>query len=106
MTRPNTWRRTVANRLLDTVVHVGLDFGGTQCAVIDPDVVDKASEVFAPDTVPPDAEGSGGHYDRPRARLGRDLNAVDEESQGRAVIRGCDVCPRVRGNRGSAEDEL
>lgn len=39
-------------------IHIGLDLRGTQCPVIDADLVDAAFEELAPDAVSADTEGS------------------------------------------------
>ena len=82
-------------------VHIGLDFGGAQRAVVDPDLVDQAAEELAPDAVAADAQRAGRGFDRPADGHVAGLHAIDEDAQGGAVVSGGQVGPGVQGEGGA-----
>src|SRR5207245_7665366 len=88
----------------DGGVHVGLELGGGEGAVVDADVVDQSGEPFAPDAVAADAEGAGGGGDRSADGFACLQDAVGVDAQRGAVVGGGDVCPAVeRGGAGAAQ---
>src|SRR5262245_38365424 len=90
--RPRKWPLPLADlgrvrrwkwRAANGGIHVSLDFALRQGTVVDPDVIDSASEVFAPDRVAAHTQGAAGAGDAARYRFASYLGAVDIQPEGR-----------------------
>lgn len=80
-------------------VHVGLELGRAQGAVVDTDLIDTALEELAPHAVAADAQRPTGNRHVAGLRLARDLVAVDIEPLGGAIVGGGQMRPGVRRQR-------
>ena len=78
---------------LDRRVHVGLDLGCAEGAVVDPHLVDQPVEPLAPDRVAADLDRRGRGEDRAADGELGDLGAVDVEALGGAVVSGGEMRP-------------
>src|SRR5262245_12078957 len=78
-------------------IHVGLDFGGGEGAIVDTDLIDEALEVLAVGTVAPDPQGAERCLNGAGAGFARDLGPVDIEPELAAAVGEGDVGPGVEG---------
>src|SRR5207245_5874610 len=87
----------------DRRAQVRLDLGRGEGAVVDPNVVEQAPEVLAPDGVPAHVQDAGGGRDRSDHGGRLDERTVDVEAQVGAVERDGEVRPGVQGEPGRAD---
>lgn len=80
-------------------LHVGLDLRRAQSPIVDTNLINAALEILAPNAVAADAQRPRGNWYVARLRLFCDLNAVDKEPFGGAVISGGQMRPGVSGQR-------
>ena len=96
-------RRLCVRAGADGRVHVGLDLRLRERGVVDADLVDGAGEVLPVDAVAADLELVGRRGDAAGGCRARDLRPIHEQPDRGAVVGGCQVRERVRGDRDRAE---